>query len=230
MIQSVLETNLPFEPRRGRVLDVGCGTGLVLQAFEEWEPIGLDFSKLALNFCQSRGLNKNLRADVTRLPFESNSMDLILALDLIEHVERHDLLIREFHRVLRPGGCAMITVPAHPYLWSDHDLALHHFRRFTMKSFRKMLRHGKLKPIKLSYGICFLHPIVVTFRMTQKAMRKLRGTPKNHTPKAHLVKVPKLINWTLLQILKLETKLMNRTDLPQGTSIVALVQKKENPR
>ncbi|MDX1972864.1 MAG: class I SAM-dependent methyltransferase [Candidatus Sumerlaeia bacterium] len=224
MIQSILERFLPEEPRPGRVLDVGCGTGMILQSYQKWSPVGADFSPLALQYCQSRGLKRTVRADVTRLPFADNSLDLILALDLIEHVERHDLLIKEFQRVLRPGGCVMATVPAHPSLWSEHDVALHHYRRYTRKSFAKLLRHGNLKPIKYTYGLFFLHPAVVTFRMLQNLKNKL--IPKtNGEPKAHLISVPKWLNSLLIQIFSFEARLLRHMNFPTGTSLVVLAQK-----
>lgn len=226
IIESVLDEFLPAEPRPGRVLDVGCGTGLMLERFGRWKPIGLDFSGAALKYCRQRGLPRILRADVTRLPVESGSIDLILALDLMEHVERHDLMIREFHRVLRPGGCLMATVPAHPWLWSDHDVALHHFRRYTRGSLRALLRHGHLRPIKFSHAITFTYPGIVAFRRIQ---RLLHGDPrrssKGEGAKAHLIPLPAPVNAALTGLLGVEAALLRRTNLPFGVSLVALAQK-----
>lgn len=82
MIQQVLDTYLPEPPRPGRVLDVGCGTGLVLKKLEAWRPVGLDFSQLALEFCRGRGSDRLVRGDVVHLPFDDNAFDLILALEI----------------------------------------------------------------------------------------------------------------------------------------------------
>lgn len=225
MIQAILDEYLPFEPKPGRVLDMGCGTGLMLKTLEDWKPVGADFSGLALQFCHSRGLKNNVRADVIHLPFKDNSLDLILALDLIEHVEHDDLLIKEFNRVLRPGGCLMATVPAHPYLWSDHDIALHHFRRYTYKSFGNLLKLGGLKPIKYTYGICFLHPIIVVFRTLQKLWQKSLGINRKKLPKAHLIPMPVPLNAFFIGLLKIEAQLLRKFNLPQGTSLVTLARK-----
>ncbi|MGF1572620.1 MAG: class I SAM-dependent methyltransferase [Sumerlaeia bacterium] len=225
MIQSILKTYMKTDPRPGRVLDVGCGTGLILQTYKHWNPIGADFSPLALQFCQSRGITRTVRADVIHLPFEDNSLDLILALDLIEHVDRDDLLIKEFNRVLKPGGYLMATVPAHPSLWSDHDIALHHFRRYTKASFGKLMRLGKLKPVKYTFGIFFLHPVVVVFRSIQKQWQRSTGLKDNRQAKTHLIALPLVFNRILIELLRVEAFLLKYINFPTGTSLVALAQK-----
>ncbi|MDK2972485.1 MAG: hypothetical protein PWP23_2240 [Candidatus Sumerlaeota bacterium] len=226
MIEAILESCLPELPRPGRVLDVGCGTGLMLKRFAHWKPIGADFSHLALKYSGERGIENLVRADVVHLPFKDNSLDLILALDMMEHVERDDLLIEEFNRVLRPGGFLMATVPAHPNLWSGHDIALHHFRRYTAESLRKVLRHGKFKPLRFTYGICFLHPVIVLFRLLQRLWQRSTGVG-NPQPRTHLIPLPKPINALLIAILHFEAFLLRRFDLPMGTSLVVLAQKKQ---
>lgn len=225
IIQAVLDAYLPEAPRAGRVLDVGCGTGLMLKTAASWQPIGMDFSHLALAFCKSRGAGNVVQADVIRLPFADESLDLILALDMMEHVDRDDLLIREFNRVLRPGGCLMATVPAHPSLWSDHDIALHHFRRYTWESLRRLLADGGLKPVKYSYAICFMHPLIVAFRMIQRLWQRSTAVDENHRPRTHLIPLPQPVNRLLIGMLELEAALLRRCDLPMGTSLVTLARK-----
>ena len=224
IIQAVLDEYLPRAPRAGRVLDVGCGTGLMLQTLKDWQPIGFDFSPLALAFCHERGIQGLVRGDVVSLPFADNSLDLILALDMMEHVERDDLLIREFNRVLRPGGVLMATVPAHPSLWSDHDVALHHFRRYTWQSLRRLLRDGGLKPVKFTHAIFFVHPLIVAFRRIQRAWQRSTGI-RHARAKAHVIPLPRPINAALIRVLKLEAWLLRRMDLPMGTSLLTLARK-----
>ncbi len=227
IIRSMLSACLPGEPRPGRVLDVGCGTGLMLRELAPWRPVGLDFSSHALEFSRGRGLENLVRGDVVRLPFADNSLDLILALDLMEHVERDDLLIREFHRVLRPGGWMIATVPAHPYLWSDHDIALHHFRRYTSQSFRKLLATGNLKPKRFTYCITAVHPPIVVFRLVQKLVQRIAYKPGQRRHRTHLIRLPHFANNLLIQVLRLEAWLLKRIDFPGGTSLLTLAQKKK---
>jgi len=225
IIRALLDSGLPRAPRLGRVLDVGCGTGLMLRELRDWRPVGLDFSTHALEFCQGRGLGNLARGDVVRLPFADNSLDLILALDLMEHVERDDLLIREFNRVLRPGGWLMATVPAHPYLWSDHDIALHHFRRYTARSLGALLHKGEFRPKRFTYCITFVHPPIVTFRLLQKAWQRLVHKPGRRRHRTHLIRLPQWANKLLIQVLRLEARLLRSINLPGGTSLIVLARK-----
>ncbi len=225
MIRTVLDTYMKAPPRPGRVLDVGCGTGLMLSRVKEWQPVGLDFSQLALGYCRGRGIRHLLQGDVVHLPVKSNSMDLVLALDLIEHVERDDLMAGEFHRILRPGGYLMATVPAHQFLWSDHDVALHHFRRYSYEGFRKLLREAGFRPVKYSYGITFTYIPIVMFRWMQRLWQKSIPVDSAVRPKTHLIPLPGPINTTLIKLLHAEAALLRHMDLPFGVSLVALCRK-----
>lgn len=114
-------------------LDIGCGSGAAAQLLQQQfnlMPIGLDISKFAVDASKERGV-KTLQVDVTKLPIEEASQDFVLALDVIEHIEDRHILLNEMFRVLRPGGKGLITVPAHSWLWSNHDVLNHHFRRYS---------------------------------------------------------------------------------------------------
>jgi len=225
MIESILAAYMREEPRPGRVLDVGCGTGLMLRRLKRWDPAGLDFSALSMHFCHKRGVHRLMRGDVVKLPIASNSIDLILALDLIEHIERDDLMIREFHRVLRPGGYLMATVPAHQELWSDHDVALHHHRRYSYKGFRRLLTEAGFKPVKYSYGISFTYYPIVAFRRLQRLWQRSHGVEGPSRARAHLIPLPGSINKALIGLLHLEAAMLRYIDLPKGVSLMTLCRK-----
>lgn len=225
MIQSLLDRHMPEPPRPGRVLDIGCGTGLMLSRLKKWQPAGLDFSHLSMHFCRKRGIRHLMVGDVVHLPVRSNSLDLILALDLIEHIEDDHAMIREFRRVLRPGGYLMATVPAHQSLWSDHDIALHHFRRYSHRGFRRLLARGGFSPIKYSYGISFTYYPIVAFRSLQRLWQRSLRVPPHARPRTHLIPVPWFINQPLIQLLHLEAWLLRYVDLPVGVSLMTLARK-----
>ena len=230
MIEAMLATYMKIDPKPGHVLDVGCGTGLMLGRLKDKDPVGLDFSPLSLQFCKRRGITRLIRGDVTHLPFADNSLDLVLALDLIEHVERDDMMVKEVARVLRPGGYFMATVPAHQSLWSDHDVSLHHYRRYSYNGFLKLIKSSGLKPVKYSYGITFTYPIVVAFRTLQKMWRRSVGTQSDITPKAHLIPLPWFLNTPLIWVLQLEGWLLRFMNLPVGVSLMSLARKPQAPR
>lgn len=141
---------------RPRVLDVGCGTGsnltLVRERFPHALQVGVDRDASALGYCSRRGETAQLvQATGLALPLADASVDCVVALDFIEHVEDDAALLAEFVRVLRPGGSLVASVPAYPSLWSPHDDFMHHKRRYARgelerrveeAGFRVDRRHG----------------------------------------------------------------------------------------
>ncbi|MBP6855680.1 MAG: class I SAM-dependent methyltransferase [Candidatus Pacebacteria bacterium] len=116
------------------VLDVGCGSGAVMEFFNQkgHRVYGVDISPTALAFCEQKGLTVK-EGTATHLPFGDQSFDVVCALDVVEHIAKEEDVIREIERVLRPGGVGIITVPAHQWLWSYHDELLGHQRRYNKK-------------------------------------------------------------------------------------------------
>jgi len=115
----------------GRALDVGCGpagNSAVLRDLG-WQVTALDYAQDSAVLARRRGLNA-LRSDARRLPFPDDSFDLVLSSDAWEHIEQDDEVAAESIRVLRPGGTLLVMVPAGMDLWSGHDTALGHVRRY----------------------------------------------------------------------------------------------------
>src|SRR5262249_61487523 len=93
---------------------------------EHGETFGSDFSAEALRFCRGRGHLRLLRADFHQLPLKADSFDLVTSIDVLEHLEDDRRAITELHRVLRPGGVLVVSVPAFQFLWGDHDTLYGH--------------------------------------------------------------------------------------------------------
>ncbi len=225
MILVLIDQYVPQKLRKGRILDIGCGTGLMLKQLAELKPVGIDFSQLALEFTRQRNITNLVRGNVVQLPFKSNSLDLVLALDLMEHIKDDAALAREIHRVLAPGGCLVVTVPAHEFLWSDHDEALHHFRRYSYPGFKKLMKSAGLKPRKYSYGISFTYYPIVIFRMFQKTYQKLFLGKRPREAKSHLIPLPTILNRLMIGLLQVEAKWLRKRNLPVGVSLMGVFQK-----
>jgi len=208
---------------RPTVLDIGCGTGMLLEDLEKIGfATGLDFSSVALEYCRNRG-NGNLgRADVRYLPIRSDSVDLITALDLIEHIEDDHGLMGEFHRVLKPGGIAIMSVPAHPKLWSGHDVALHHFRRYTKPQFRQLVEGHGLRFSKYSYSMATAYVPAVMFRSVK---RLISGGMGSSGPKTDEFELPGPVNALLRESVGIEAKLLKHMNLPFGLSLLGVARK-----
>jgi len=202
------------------VLDLGCGTGVVIRELSSWaKPTGVDMSTLALSYCRQRSIQRLVLGDGAKLPFASCQMDGIIGLDVFEHIEDDAAAFAEAYRVLRPGGILVMKVPAFRSLWGPNDIALMHFRRYRTEEVRKRLEEAGFVIRRASYSVFFLFPIVVIWRFFEK---KKKGPAK-----ASLVTLPKWLNGLLIGLQNVEGALINRFDLPWGSSVIAVAQRLE---
>jgi SAM-dependent methyltransferase len=206
-------------PAAARIVDVGCGTGATAAALARFGSVtGVDISPLALEFCRRRGLERLEQGAAEALPLAGNSVDLIVATDILEHLDDDRAALGEFRRVLQPGGHAIITVPAYRMLWSEHDEALMHRRRYVAGQLRRSLEATGFETVKLSYMVTFLLPMALT--------RLLRRCPRaGRVAQAQVVPVPALVNSALIGLQRLETSLIRRVNLPCGLSVLAVARK-----
>ncbi|MEP6799872.1 MAG: class I SAM-dependent methyltransferase, partial [Lapillicoccus sp.] len=127
----------------GDALDIGAAGGgntRVLRSLG-WRPAALEYGAEGAEVAHERGL-ATLRADATRLPVADHSLDLVVAFDILEHIPDDALAVSEVKRVLRPGATFLVAVPADPRLWSAHDEAVDHVRRYTRETLSEVLSSG----------------------------------------------------------------------------------------
>jgi len=200
------------------ILDLGCGTGVVLRELTSWaKPTGFDMSDLALGYCRQRDQRRLVRGDGEKLPFQDQAFDAIVGLDIFEHIKDDEAAFAESFRTLRPGGILVLSVPAFRFLWGPHDVALHHHRRYRSSEIRSRLAAAGFEPVRVGYSVFFLFPIVVLWRIFEKR--------KKGPAKASLVKVPEWGNRFLVGIQNLEAALIERFDLPWGSSVIAVARR-----
>jgi SAM-dependent methyltransferase len=199
---------------RLRVLDAGCGTGRNMLEFGDLGDVeGVDSSPDAIEFCRRRGIDGVHEGEIERLPFADGSFDLILATDVVEHLRDDVASLRELRRVTVPGGRLLVTVPAYQWLWSQHDAAHHHFRRYTLRRLRARLREGGWRPVTSTYFNTTLLPPIAAVRLIA---RTRRGEPG----RSELRLTPAVANRPLTELLRLEAALIERgVRLPAGVSI-----------
>jgi SAM-dependent methyltransferase len=136
------------------VLDIGSSTGTNLRMLRDLgfgHVVGLDSSDEAIRFCAAKGLGPVRFGDVCAMPFDRASFDLILATDIIEHVEDDARALAEIARVLRPGGRLLLTVPAFMALWGLQDRVAHHKRRYRLRRLHRQLTGAGLRPQRTFY-------------------------------------------------------------------------------
>jgi SAM-dependent methyltransferase len=217
LFSSIDKTSLPEEP----ILDVGCGSGLMMKRFSETGSIfGIDADHGALTHCKSIGLDRLCRGDAAVLPFKSNRFGLVIAADLLEHCDDDSTVLAELFRVLGPGGSLLASVPAFEALWSSHDVALHHKRRYVRRDLVDKARAAGFTVKRASYFNTLLFPPAALARLT---LGKLGGNRTRNQVEYH--ENLKLLNRILLGLIRLEKHLLGRFDLPFGLSILLLASK-----
>jgi SAM-dependent methyltransferase len=201
-------------PARPRILDAGCGTGRNLQEFGALgDAQGVDPSPEAIEFCRRRGLQAVTEARLESLPFADGSFDLILATDVLEHIEHDADALTELRRVSAPGGRLLITVPAYDWLWSQHDDAHHHYRRYTMHQLQEQVQATGWRPLVQTYFNSLLLPPIAVVRTLARRQRAGNG-------RSDFELTPGRLNRLLAQPMRAEAALIARgARLPAGVSV-----------
>jgi SAM-dependent methyltransferase len=154
---------------RPRLLDAGCGTGGNLVAFGSLGPaVGVDPSPRAVAACRARGLTNVQQSSLESLPFQDAAFDLVLMTDVLEHIADDTAALRELHRVAAPGATLILTVPAYQWLWSPHDVEMHHQRRYTRPGLLRRLRASAWDPRLATYFNSLLLPPIAAVRTVQR--------------------------------------------------------------
>jgi len=208
--------------QRGEVLDIGAGTGKILSELKDkgWQVTGIDGEKEAIKWSQKRGIKIQQVNIEKRLGFDRNSFELVLALDVIEHLEKDKKMLGEINRILKPKGVAVITVPAYQWLFNYWDEMLRHKRRYAIKSFKEIVDLNQFAIEYLSYFSMFIFPIAVIVRLIKKMLGKTETSDFQTTPLS-LISIPviKFFNY-------IERVLLSIISLPFGLSVICVIRKK----
>ncbi|HEY9048331.1 MAG TPA: methyltransferase domain-containing protein [Ohtaekwangia sp.] len=156
-----------------RILNAGVATGATTTMLQKHgEVISLEYDKDCCEFLKTVVNMEVVNASLTDLPFEDRSFDLVCAFDVIEHIEDDNLAVREIRRVLKDDGTMFLTVPAFMFLWSHHDDINHHYRRYTMKTLRKVLLEESFRINFGSYFNAVLFLPISAIRLLLKLLPK----------------------------------------------------------
>ncbi|MCR9219915.1 MAG: methyltransferase domain-containing protein [Alphaproteobacteria bacterium] len=130
------------------MLDVGTSTGTNLRMLRDagyHDVTGLDMSDEAIRYCRDKGLGDVRKGDICAMPFPDARFDAVLATDIVEHVDDDAAALAEIRRVLKPGGLALLTVPAFEQLWGAQDDLSHHKRRYRLPRFCALVEETGLE-------------------------------------------------------------------------------------
>lgn len=155
-------------------LDAGSGTGANIRLLSQLgfsECLGLDRNQGALTYCKTKGPFKLMRGDITSIPLRDQSVALVMATDIIEHVDQPEKALKEIFRVTRPGGRVLFTVPAFESLWGLQDEVSHHKRRYRMGPFLNELRNSGFE---IQEHFHFNYLLFLPIFLARQAMRFLK--------------------------------------------------------
>ncbi len=218
VLADLIEQGSRESPIGGPALDAGCGTGGNLRhLLADRAAVGIDRSPLALAHAESRTSAPLARGSIGELPFRDRSFGLVLCADVLYHREVKDDIaaLREFRRVLQPGGWLVVNVPAYNSLRSAHDRAMHTARRYRRKSLSDRLRRAGLRPERIvSWNGLLLGPALL--------MRFLRRTSGDESD---ITALPAAVNQFLFGCARIDTFLARHRLLPFGLSVAGLAQR-----
>ena len=202
-------------PANARVLEIGCGTGHNLTMLGEFGSVdALELDDEARAVAEQRLGKSVMRAPLPELAgVPERHYDLIGAFDVIEHIDDDQAALASIAGRLKPGGKLVVTVPAHQWMWSAHDVVNHHKRRYSKRALRALVQGSSLKLERSGYFNSLLFPLAVAERLSSK----LRGKDD-----ADLSLPPRLLNAALERVFALERHLVARLPLPPGLSLFAV--------
>jgi SAM-dependent methyltransferase len=201
------------------IYDIGCGTGANFDTLSKFRRvIGIDFSEDAINFCKKKEYYKLIKSNVCDLSIiENDSGDIIVATDILEHLDDDKRALQELYRILKRGGFAIFMVPAFMSLWSSQDEVSQHKRRYTKKEFMNKIEIVGFTWEKITYFNIFLFlPIL----LTRKLIRLLHINIDSENKINNV-----FVNYLFKKIFLLEAKLLKRINFPFGVSILCIAKK-----
>ena len=225
VIRAELE-RLPL-PTGAAILDAGCGSGRTMQELVGLGTVsGIELNQDAAELARSRGFGEVRVGRLEELPWPEASFDLITCLDVIEHTPDDRATLAELRRVCRPGGYLLVTVPAYPRLWSVHDEANHHYRRYSRAALRSAaLDAGWTLDRMSSFNSMLLAPAAAVRLSRRRRARALNGTA-TEIYRDELSIGPSWLNGALEWPLALEARWLGRGGtLALGLSLIAILRR-----
>jgi SAM-dependent methyltransferase len=205
-------------PARARILDAGCGSGRnMVELARHGTVTGVELSDTSAALARDRGAGEVISGSVLEMPFEGDSFDFAVCLDVIEHLADDLAALRELRRVIVPGGALLVTVPAYQWLWSGHDEVNHHYRRYTGHSLEGAATDAGWRMTRTTHFNSLLLPVAILLRILDRFSRSTTESSLD------LWVPPQPLNWMLERPLLLEAALIKRGGrIPAGLSLLAV--------
>jgi 2-polyprenyl-3-methyl-5-hydroxy-6-metoxy-1,4-benzoquinol methylase len=212
ILDEIQRLGLPSD-RSLRILDVGCGDGLLfdcLGRFGEVYGVESDHHTIAPNSPHRPRIFLQ-KFDDTFQPVQK--FDLILMLDVLEHLPDPEAALQHARSLLSPKGRLLMTVPALNALWTSHDDINHHYIRYDRRSFRRLADAAGVQLLNLRYFFHWTCPVKLLIRLRERLMPVQPAPPRLPKP---------ALNRLCLALTLLEQKLSAPLRLPFGSSLLAI--------
>ena len=229
ILRNVVRESLRRKPtEQVSILNTGVATGNTTRMLEQFGQVtSVEYDAECCDYLRTQAHIDVVQASLTELPFGDNSFDVVCAFDVIEHIENDQQAINEINRVLKPGGTAVVTVPAYNLLWSKHDEVNHHYRRYNISHLKNILRN-KLTIRYISYFNCFLFLPISLARIVGRAM----GRKKTHErpPESDFKNYQwlRFLGRLLYSVFNFERNLVGKVRMPFGVSLIVISSKQLN--
>lgn len=223
--RQIIESTLSRE-LQGRgplsIVSVGCGppaelTWLLPLSGSGGEVVGLD-ADAGHDGVAVSGI-KYVIGRLEEPPLPPGEFDVVLALDVLEHLDDDAVGLAEAHRLLKPGGLLLVTVPALPSLWGQQDVVSHHRRRYTKGTLRGAFARARLPRPRVTYFNTLLFPLVAAVRWSRPAASATPGVKSDFEDNR-----PGLLNDALAAMFAFERHLVWRVPMPVGVSLLAVAR------
>jgi 2-polyprenyl-3-methyl-5-hydroxy-6-metoxy-1,4-benzoquinol methylase len=221
VILALLDNELAEKSHDLAILDVGAGTGMLAEALTRFGRVtALEAAPEALAHLERRKGLTIVRGFLPNRNLPRGAYDLVTGFDVLEHIEDDRSAMADIADVLRPGGILLLTVPAHPRLWSDHDEIHDHFRRYRPGEVESLARASGLDVRFSSPFQTLLFPLFLAERL----VRRLRPS------EAHTEVPPRPVNWIARRVFSFERHwIARRVRAPIGSSHIVLAIKPAKP-
>ena len=225
-------------PRPADVLDAGCGSGRTLLELVDYGRVsGIELDPDVAAVARDRGLGEIVQGRLEELPWADESFDLITCLDVIEHTPDDRETLASLLSVCRPGGFLLVTVPAHQFLWSAHDVYNHHYRRYSRRTLRGTAVSAGWSVARMSAFNSVLFAPAAAVRLARRGAAGAAGAdvgvdvtpPRGNGSRSagdDLYTGPRWLNDALEGPLRLEAGWLRRgMTLPLGLSLLIVLRK-----
>lgn len=208
-----------------KILDLASACGNNFSVCSPYgKAYGIDISEHSINYCRKKNISTIVQGDVQILPFKSNTYDLVIALDVFEHLQNDTVSMQEIGRVLKDGGKLIFNTPACKALFSFHDEAFQHIRRYNARELKRKLSDAGLQTVFITYWSFFIFPFIFVLR---KVLNHKRITSDEALSDFHMQLNP-FIEKMLKFIYKIEIIFIKKNvSFLFGVSIFGIAQKKQ---